>query len=147
MNKIGPLNEACKEKFGKTFAEVLAAGPMGAMMGDAAKSMDEGPLGLGAATAEDLKVKMLDANTAQISKDGADIFEMVKADGGWLVSIKELEQGAAAMPPEMADKLGPVFDTITADVKSGKIATPEALTAAFQQEMMKSMMPKPPKGG
>ena len=147
MGKVTPLNEACKEKFGKSFAEVLASGPMGAMMGSAAKDMDAGPLGMGDAKAEDLNVKMLGADRAQVSNGDTDIFEMVKTDGAWLASIKALEEGSAAMPPDMAEKLGPVFDTITADVKSGKIGTPEALTAAFQQGLMKAMMPKPPKGG
>lgn len=124
------LEAASKEKFGVGLQE--AAGPAGAGFGQMAQGFDADE------TVEDYQFK----------SEGAGVVVGTDKKGMPRKFMKEGSQWFMEFPAEMASpqmagmmatlsELGPILDGLTADVKSGKIATKEML----QQTLMTRMMP------
>lgn len=124
------FNSACKEKFGKSWGEIVGGrgAEMMAMLGDVEEQKKR--------TSSDFTV------TVNAGGDSATVTpkqpegpldaprQMTRKSGTWLFS-------AEGMPPSLGrlSMFTPVYKKLTADIKSGKIESPEQLQNAMKAQM------------
>lgn len=143
VGSANKLDEACKAKFGKPFAELL--GPMGAGLGKITK----GPLEEAKFSGEDytLVVESPTKVVASLKPDKA-IEGLPNTPTTWILkgSIWLMQ-----LPPEMASgpglkmlnsiaPIGKVYNDLAADVAAGKFPTEQAFQTAMQMKLAPIMM-------
>ncbi len=134
------LDAECKAKFKKSFTDVLKSDPMmgpmaagfGSLWSDVEKSKSWTP--------ERFKVTSKGANEAmaQIPGEEASKTELIKDSGKWLMKVPASMKGqqVAMMVGPMGDAIIGAFESLTADIKSGKIADEKQVGAEFGKKMM-----------
>jgi hypothetical protein len=95
-------------------------------------------------TVADFKVTV-EGDSATAAPPSGEPIKLVLVDGKWLI-VNPMDEAAVdpnmmAMVQAMMPALGKVAEEFAAEVESGKYASHEAATAAFQQKMMAAMMP------
>ena len=134
------LDAACKEKFSKSFADVLKGdpimGPMAAGFGNMAAEQEKSK----SWKPDQFKVKAKGATEATVQIPGQENSktELIKISGQWMLKVP-----AAMSSPQMAMMNGPtgdavigVFGSLAADIKAGKITDEKQVGAEFGKKMM-----------
>lgn len=133
--KQARLDRACKAKFNKSFAEILASSPMGAALGG---SLDP----FGGLSARDFQITV-NGDRATANRPGLPMpLSFIKQSGEWKASMNldALPPQARQMAARIAGPMGEVIDSLAGRVESGEIATPEALLQAFMADFQQAMM-------
>jgi hypothetical protein len=129
--KIEAIDAACREKFGKSFAEVLASNPAMGMM---ASTIQQGL----SITPSDFKIEMVDDETATATAEGLPVpVTFRKAGGKWEPAMPA---GAQGMQDRMMATAMAVFESWGNDVKAGKFADPAAASADLMAKVQAVMM-------
>jgi hypothetical protein len=126
---IARAEAACKAKFNKSFAEVLASNPMlGASAGMIQKAMSLKP--------SDFRITFTD-DTATASAPGLPGgVQFTKVGGKWTAPMA----GAAAQSQELTKAAGQAFDEWAADIEAGKFADETAASTGLMTKMQAVMM-------
>jgi predicted nucleic acid-binding Zn-ribbon protein len=111
------LENACTEKFGKS---------LGATMGS----------GAAAQSAADYTVTT-EGDSASVAHASMPApLKLVREDGAWKLDSASVAGGPMAMMIPMADRMKAAFQSVTADVKDGKITKIEDVAAELQKRLM-----------
>lgn len=142
------LDAACKSKFKSSLPDLLKNSKNPMLAGMASQMGGAGGMGgmglgdLGDASVDDLKIEMVDANTARLTpKDGGESLDMVKTGGDWKLQLALPGEAKAMIQPLMAifQPMGKLMNDLSADVSAGKFAAPEDFEKALTLKMMPIM--------
>jgi hypothetical protein len=136
QDSMGSVDKACRAKFQKSMAEVLASNPM---MGGMMKGMSAG--GASAIKAADLKFTV-EGDTATASGEGMPRpVHFAKKDGAWVLDLSS----EAAMAPMlkaqlgMLTQMGAVMQAWGKDIEAGTYADASAASSGLMQKLMPMM--------
>ncbi len=120
------FDKACRDKLNVSAVEAL--GPMGAMVGGMG-ALEEAAAAVKNMTSADYTVTV-NGDKATASSSAGDR-QLVKRDGKWLLSGSAMGAELPALPAPMVAMAKSTIGSITADINSGKITTPEQVQTAL----------------
>ncbi|MGD9689213.1 MAG: hypothetical protein AB7K52_00310 [Phycisphaerales bacterium] len=137
---LAALDGALREKFSATLAQILAASPMGAMLGPSLKDFSSFDL-----KPAELQIEVM-GDKAIVSKNGLPAHALVRMGERWLVDVPA--DAAAAMGPmgAIVKGLGDAAAELVPGVKDGTYKTKEEFLSAFMAKlgpMMQKLGPMP----
>lgn len=112
------LDEACKEKFGKTMTDAVLA-----------------TMGTSSPGASDFQIEISGSEATLSHPSQPAPIKLVLVENQWLLDSASLANGPAAMAAGMAGPITNASKAVADDVRAGKFATVEEVFPAFQQRI------------
>lgn len=113
------VDAACKEKFGKSMSDAVAAAQ-----------------GTTSPTASDFKVEVAGAEATVSHPSQPAPIKLVLVENKWLLDSGSIASGPAAMAAAMSGQITGAAKSVTEDVRAGKFTTVEEVFPAFQKRIM-----------